>query len=151
MNLSNKLEIEYEYNGKKLKSNSRFIVVKERSKDEIIEVNHNIFITKENENIYELISAKAYILGNISPGEYSAVALPCVVVVRYYDEYLAEQIAFDKFYLYLFDKKIYRIDQKNINENVACKMVTRRCVSTQFKFKIIGETKEKEWNIWTRM
>ncbi len=144
MNLSNKLEIEYEYNGKKLKSNSRFIVVKERSKDEIIEVNHNIFITKENENIYELISAKAYILGNISPGEYSAVALPCVVVVRYYDEYLAEQIAFDKFYLYLFDKKIYRIDQKNINENVACKMVTRRCVSTQFKFKIIGETKEKE-------
>lgn len=144
MNLSNKLEIEYEYNGKKLKSNSRFIVVKEKSKDEIIEVNHNIFITKENENIYELISAKAYILGNIFPGEYSAVALPCVVVVRYYDDYLAEQITFDKFYLYLFDKKIYRIDQKNINENVACKMVTRRCVSTQFKFKIIGETKEKE-------
>lgn len=151
MNLSNRLEIEYEYNGKKIKSNSSFIVVKEKSKDEIIEVNHDIFIANGNENIYELISAKAYILGNISPGKYSAVALPCVVVVRYYDEYLAEQITFDKFYLYLFDKKIYRIDQKNINENIACKMVTRRCVSTQFKFKIIGETKEKEWNIWTRM
>ena len=54
MNLSNKLEIEYEYNGKKLKSNSSFIVVKEKSKDETIEVNHNIFITKENENIYEI-------------------------------------------------------------------------------------------------
>ena len=144
MNLSNRLEIEYEYNGKKIKSNSSFIVVKGKSKDETIEVNHDIFITNGNENIYELISAKAYILGNISPGEYSAVALPCVVVVRYYDEYLAEQITFDKFYLYLFDKKIYRIDQKNINENIACKMVTRRCVSTQFKFKIIREAKEKE-------
>lgn len=144
MNLSNRLEIEYEYNGKKLKSNSSFIVVKEKSKDETIEVNHDIFIANGNENIYEIISAKAYILGDIFPGEYSAVALPCVVVVRYYDEYLAEQITFDKFYLYLFDKKIYRIDQKNINGNIACKMVTRRCVSTQFKFKIIGETKEKE-------